>query len=89
MKIKRKLHNKMFKHRQLKFWQYSVISDTGSLDCYYHTWFITLVFIPCMIIGMFTDGIIPTMKELIALYKVPYSSDWLSTWEMRQLTRLK
>lgn len=86
MKIKRKLHNEVFPHRQLKFWQYSVISEMDTLDCYYSKWFLTVVFVPTLLIGGFTDGFIPTFKSLISLCKNPYTWDCLNDSE---LTRLK
>lgn len=86
MKVKRKLHNSMFPYRQLKFWQYSVISEFDTLECYYSKWFLTVVFIPTLLLGGFTDGFIPTFKSLVALYKNPYTCDCLNDSE---LTRLK
>lgn len=85
MKIKRKIHNKLFPHRQLRFFQYSTVDECGILECYYHKWFVMLVFIPTMIIGMFTDGLIPTFKCLAELFTDPYSSDGLTREELKKL----
>lgn len=87
MKVKRNLHNKMFHYRQLKFYQYSVVSEIGELECYYSKWFLIAVFIPTLITGGFTDGLIPTFKSLIGLFKNPYMSDFLTRQEFKKLTR--
>lgn len=87
IKIKRKSHNQMFRYRQLKFYQYSIVSDIGELECYYSKWFLTLVFIPTLLIGGFTDGFIRTFKSLIDCYKNPYTSDYLTQQEFKKLTR--
>lgn len=87
IKIKRKLHNKMFKHRQLKLYQYSIVSDLGELECYYSKWFLILSFLPVLFVGGFTDGFIPTFKSLINCYKNPYTSDSLTQQEFKKLTR--
>lgn len=87
MKVKRKLHNQMFRYRQLKFYQYSIVSDTGSLDCYYSKWFLTLVFIPTLLTGGFTDGFIRTFKMLVGHYRKPYSHDGLTRQEFKKLTK--
>lgn len=87
IKVKRKLHNQMFRYRQLKFYQYSIVSDIGSLECYYSKWFLTLAFIPTLLIGGFTDGFIPTFKSLVGCYKNPYTIDSLTRQEFKKLTR--
>lgn len=86
IKVKRKLHNQMFRYRQLKFYQYSIVSNTGSLDCYYSKWFLTLVFIPVLLAGGFTDGFIRTFKMLVSRYRKPYSRDDLTQQEFKRLT---
>ncbi len=87
IKVKRKLHNQMFRYRQLKFYQYSIVSDIGSLDCYYSKWFLTLIFIPVLVVGGFTDGFIRTFKMLVGRYGNPYASDYLTQQEFKKLTR--
>lgn len=85
MKIKRSVHNKMFKHRQLKFYQYSTVSEFGTLECYYRKWFLILTFVPLLIICGFTDGFPSAIKELISLFREPYSYDGLTRQELKEL----
>lgn len=85
IKIKRKLHNKMFKYRQLKLYQYSIVSDLGELECYYSKWFLTLVFIPVLTTGSMTDGFIRTFKMLIDRYREPYNTISLTKDELHKL----
>lgn len=87
MKVKRKLHNQMFRYRQLKIHQSSTVSDIDTLEYYYSKWFLTLVFIPMLLIGGFTDGFIPTFKSLIDYYKNPYTSDYLTQQQFKKLTK--
>lgn len=87
IKIKRKLHNKMFKYRQLKFYQYSIVSDLGDLECYYSKWFLILSFIPVLFVGTIAEGFPNTFKMLIMYFKEPYSCDSLTMSELKQLKR--
>lgn len=87
IKVKRKLHNKMFKYDKLDLIQYSVVNEDLELECYYSKWFLTLVFIPVLTTGSMTDGFIRTFKMLIMYFKEPYSYDGLTMSELKQLKR--
>lgn len=87
IKVKRKLHNKMFKYRQLKFYQYSIVSDLGDLECYYSKWFLILSFVPVLFVGTIAEGFPNTFKMLIMYFKEPYSYDGLTMSELKQLKR--
>ncbi|MDE9467374.1 hypothetical protein [Xenorhabdus bovienii] len=78
-KTNRKMHNQIFKYRQLKFYQYSkvVVGDTTTLNIYVYKWFIVLIAIPMLLYGSFVIGFIPTFKELIELWEEPVSFDSL------------
>lgn len=86
MKIKRKLHNEVFPHHKLNVFQYSKIGEGDVLECYYHKWFLTLIFIPVLIVGTVIQGFPKSIKELIDMFKYPIASYWLNDGE---LTRLK
>ncbi|CBJ79828.1 hypothetical protein XBJ1_0687 [Xenorhabdus bovienii SS-2004] len=47
-KTNRKMHNQIFKYRQLKFYQYSKVAagDITTLNIYVCKWFIVLIAIP-------------------------------------------
>lgn len=87
IKVSRKRHNQMFKYRQLRIYQYSVVSDSGVLECYYSKWFIILSFVPVLIVGTFAEGFPSTLKMLLHYFKEPYSFDDLNANEIQQLTK--
>lgn len=86
IKVKRKLHNKIFKHDKLDLIQYSVVNEDLELECYYSKWFLTLVFIPVLTTGSMTDGFIRTFKMLIDRYREPYNTISLTKDELHNLT---
>lgn len=73
MKIKRKIHNKLFPTRHLAFYQHSVLSDDGCLECYYDKWFLVLSFLPVIFIGTLVDGFPNAWRTI-----TPYFTDWYS-----------
>lgn len=73
MKIKRKIHNRLFPTRRLAFYQHSVMSDDGYLECYYDKWFLVLSFLPVIFIGTFMVGFPSAWKSI-----APYFTDWYS-----------
>lgn len=85
MKIKRKIHNNMFPHRQLMFFEHSKVSEQCSLDCYIDKWFLILMFIPLLIVVSFFYGVPTTFKALLSLFTEPSSSDFLTLEELKKL----
>ncbi|MDE9495478.1 hypothetical protein KKJ09_18285 [Xenorhabdus bovienii] len=65
-KINRKIYNKLFNNKQLKFYKYSKLNvgDENILNIYVYKWFLVLTFIPLLIYGTLVGGLIPAFKEL-------------------------
>ncbi|CDG88126.1 hypothetical protein [Xenorhabdus bovienii] len=72
-KINRKIHNKLFKYKPLKFHKYSKldVGDENELNIYVYKWFIVLVAIPLLIYGSLVAGLIPAFKELRDAWRQP------------------
>ena len=56
MKIKRKVHNKLFPTRKLSFYQHSKVDEWNSLECYMDKWLLVILFIPIVVIGTLVAG---------------------------------
>ncbi|HHN8324242.1 hypothetical protein [Morganella morganii] len=85
MKIKRKIHNKLFPARRLSFYQHSVLSDDGYLECYYDKWFLVLSFLPVIFIGTFMDGFPSTWRMITRYFTDWYSLDGLTEEQIQEL----
>lgn len=85
IKIKRKLHNKMFKSNKLNLFQYSVVNEDLELDCYVSKWFLTLIFIPILFIGTLVEGFPSAFKNISRLFKNPYYTESLTKDELHKL----
>ncbi|WOZ89232.1 hypothetical protein [Morganella morganii] len=89
MKIKRKIHNKLFPTRRLAFYQHSVMSDDGYLECYYDKWFLVLSFLPVLFIGTFMDGFPRAWRAITPYFTDWYSMDGLTKEQIQELKELQ
>lgn len=89
MKIKRKIHNKLFPTRRLAFYQHSVLSDDGYLECYYDKWFLVLSFLPVLFIGTLADGFPRAWRTITPYFTDWYSMDGLTKEQIQELKELQ
>nr|WP_282557268.1 hypothetical protein [Providencia heimbachae] len=85
MKIKRKVHNKLFPTRKLPFYQHSKVGELNVLECYMDKWLLVLLFIPIVVIGTLIAGFPTAFNEATAYFRNPYSFDKLTTAEVEAI----
>lgn len=85
MKIKRKVHNKLFPTRKLAFYQHSEVGELNVLECYMDKWLSVLLFIPIVVIGTLIAGFPTAFKEATIYFNKPYSVDSLTLAEIEAI----
>ncbi|WP_195848544.1 hypothetical protein [Providencia alcalifaciens] len=89
MKIKRKVHNKLFPTRKLAFYQHSKVDEWNSLECYMDKWLLVILFMPIVVIGTLVSGFPTAFKEATVYFNNPYSVDSLTLAEVESIKRLQ
>lgn len=95
MKITRKVHNKLYSNRYLRFYKHSTTffnnkSSEYELHCFYDKWFILLSALPVLIFSLITSGIhgvVETYELMMKYYNEPYSKDTLSDKDISLLNK--